>query len=322
MGDEILIGGIEVRSIVLADYNDSWPLKFREHATAIKKAMGSGAVAVEHVGSTAVPNIAAKPIIDVLLVVEDSGNESEYLPLMTGIGYELRVREPEWHEHRMFRTEARDVHVHVFSQGCVEISRMLTFRNRLRRSKEDRLRYELTKRRLAAKGMRDMNAYAEAKSEIVKSILSGELQISNAAETDADSIMACARAAYSKYVRRIGREPAPMNADFRKQIAKGIVYVAQIASEFAGFIVFYPSDNERIHIESVAVLPELMGQGIGRVLIRHAEMTAAARGFNVIELYTNEAMTENLAMYARLGYVETGRGQQDGFSRVYFRKQL
>jgi GrpB-like predicted nucleotidyltransferase (UPF0157 family) len=173
MADENLIGGPEARSIVLVDYDEGWPLKFREHAAAITKALGPAALAVEHVGSTSVPDIAAKPIVDILLVVSNSRDESRYSPALTSLGYELRVREPEWHEHRMFRTPALDVHLHVFSQGCVEIDRMLAFRDRLRSSKEDRVRYVSEKRRLVAKGMSDMNAYAAAKSRIVESILGG-----------------------------------------------------------------------------------------------------------------------------------------------------
>jgi GrpB-like predicted nucleotidyltransferase (UPF0157 family) len=174
MADEILIGGPEARSIVLEDYDDSWPRKFSEHAAAIGKALGPAAIAIEHVGSTSVPNIAAKPVVDILLVVADSSDESVYSTALTRLGYQLRVREPEWHQHRMFRTPELDVHVHVFSQDCVEIDRMVTFRDRLRSSKQDRLRYESTKRQLAARDWKDMNAYADAKSEIVESILSGE----------------------------------------------------------------------------------------------------------------------------------------------------
>lgn len=118
-----------------------------------------------------VPGLAAKPIIDIVVVVGDSSEEGSYLSLLVRAGYQLRVREPEWHEHRMFRTPDLDVHVHVFSQGCSEVERMLAFRERLRGSPEDRRRYEGIKRELAAREWPDMNAYADAKAEIVELIL-------------------------------------------------------------------------------------------------------------------------------------------------------
>ena len=117
------------------------------------------------------PGLAAKAIIDIVVVVADSGNENAYLPALTAEGYVLRVREPEWHQHRMFRTPGRDVHIHVFSAGCVEVDRMLAFRDRLRSSADDRALYGSVKRTLAQKDWPDMNAYAQAKSEIVEEIL-------------------------------------------------------------------------------------------------------------------------------------------------------
>jgi GrpB-like predicted nucleotidyltransferase (UPF0157 family) len=111
-----LIGGIERREIRLAEYDPSWPERYRQHAQSITEALGEALVSIEHVGSTSVPGVAAKPIIDIVVVVGDSSEEGSYLPLLIRAGYQLRVREAEWHEHRMFRTPELDVHVHVFSQ--------------------------------------------------------------------------------------------------------------------------------------------------------------------------------------------------------------
>jgi hypothetical protein len=108
--------------------------------------------------------------IDILAVVPNSADETSYVPQLSAVGYSLRVREPSFFEHRMLRTAARDAHVHVFSPAAPEISRMITFRDRLRRSAEDRARYEAVKRRLAAQSWSDMNAYAEAKTGIIESI--------------------------------------------------------------------------------------------------------------------------------------------------------
>jgi len=179
---DVLIGGIEKRVIVIVDYDLLWPEKFQRHAAAISQALGQRALRVEHVGSTSVPGLAAKPVIDMDVLVEDSSNEAAYLPALLAAGYVLRVREPDWHEHRMFRTPELDVHIHVFSNGCVEFARHLAFRNRLRSHAEDRLRYEALKRKLAKEDWSDMNAYASAKGEVVEGIMARALHdTSNAA---------------------------------------------------------------------------------------------------------------------------------------------
>lgn len=147
----VLIGGIEKRDIVICDYDPRWPEIFKAHAMMIGQALGETALRIEHIGSTSVPGLAAKPIVDILLVVPDLADERAYLANMEAAGYVLRVREPEFHEHRMFRTTALDVHIHVFSQACPEIDRLLKFRNRLRANSHDRNVYEETKRRLAAR---------------------------------------------------------------------------------------------------------------------------------------------------------------------------
>lgn len=166
-----LIGGVEKRDIVVVEYDSDWPHKFARHAGIIAAALGGAALRVEHIGSTSVPHLAAKPIIDILVVVPDSANESVYLPQLEAVGYALRVREPDWNEHRMLRTPEKDVHIHIYSLGCPEIQRNLTFRDRLRRNAEDRARYGQIKRELAAKDWPDMNAYAEAKTELIENIV-------------------------------------------------------------------------------------------------------------------------------------------------------
>jgi GrpB-like predicted nucleotidyltransferase (UPF0157 family) len=166
-----LIGGVEKRVIEIVDYQPDWPEKYQAHAQAIATALGDTAIRIEHIGSTSVPGLGAKPIIDILLVVANSADEDTYLPQMERAGYELRVREPEFHEHRMFRTAARDVDVHFYSPDSPEIVRNVTFRDRLRGSAEERRLYEDTKRRLATQSWPDMNAYAVAKSEVIERII-------------------------------------------------------------------------------------------------------------------------------------------------------
>ena len=166
-----LIGGVERREIKIVGYDTDWPKKFARHANIIADALGGAALRIEHIGSTSVPGLAAKPIIDILVVVHDSADESSYLARLGMAGYVLRVREPDWNEHRMFRTPERDAHVHIYSAGCPEIERCLTFRDRLRRNLDDRSRYEKTKRLLATHDWSDMNEYAEAKTKVIESII-------------------------------------------------------------------------------------------------------------------------------------------------------
>jgi len=123
MGDEpILIGGFEKREIRIVDYDPEWPAQYETHAKIIAVALSNALMRVEHIGSTSVPGLAAKPIIDILAVVEDSADEASYVPKLEAAGYALRVREPNFYEHRMFRTSARDVHVHVYSLGTPDSS--------------------------------------------------------------------------------------------------------------------------------------------------------------------------------------------------------
>ncbi len=136
---------------------------------------------------------------------------------------------------------------------------------------------------------------------------------------DLDAVRRIARAAYARYVPRIGREPAPMVADFAASIAAGQLWVAGVP--VAGFLVGYPR-GDHWHLENVAVDPAAQGTGLGRALIAHAEAVARAAGAQAVELYTNAQMTENRSLYPRLGYTETGTRMEGGFDRVYYRKEL
>src|SRR5690606_29898587 len=100
---------------------------FEREAKRIRSALGDRALRVEHVGSTSVPGLCAKPVIDILLVVPDSSDEASYVPALEAAGYKLRIREPEWFEHRLFKGPDTDINLHVFSEGASEIERMLCF---------------------------------------------------------------------------------------------------------------------------------------------------------------------------------------------------
>ncbi len=163
-----LIGGVEKRSIVQVPHDREWKWKFKKHRDIIASTLGRHALRIEHIGSTSVPHLSAKPIIDILLVVKDSSREETYLPALIRRGYELRVREPDFEEHRMLRTREKDVHIHVLSEGSPEIDRYLSFRNRLRAHPEVRNRYQALKRRLARADWADINEYADAKSDFIE----------------------------------------------------------------------------------------------------------------------------------------------------------
>jgi GrpB-like predicted nucleotidyltransferase (UPF0157 family) len=166
-----LIGGPEKRTIKIVAYDPQWPAKFHEHAEKIALVVGRSALQIEHIGSTSVPGLGAKPIIDILLVVKDAGREAAYLPALQAAGYALRVREPDFDEHRMFRTLERDVQVHVFSKGSKEIARYLDLRDHLRTDEGDRRHYEEVKRSLAAKDWADVNEYAAAKGPVIEAMI-------------------------------------------------------------------------------------------------------------------------------------------------------
>ncbi len=157
--------------ILIADYDPQWPPIFEKEAFSIRSVLGAAALRIEHVGSTSVPGLAAKPIIDMLLIVADSADESSYLAALENAGYRLRIREPEWHQHRLFKGPRVDINLHVFSAGCPEIDRMLIFRDGLRNNHSDRELYERTKRELANKKWKYTQNYADAKNEIVDEIL-------------------------------------------------------------------------------------------------------------------------------------------------------
>ncbi|MDJ0935534.1 MAG: GNAT family N-acetyltransferase [Kiloniellales bacterium] len=147
------------------------------------------------------------------------------------------------------------------------------------------------------------------------------MNIRPAARPDLDRVRDCARQAYALYVPRMGKEPAPMVADFEAQIGAGKLHVVELEGEVAGFVVFYPR-GDHLHVENVAVLPSAQGKGIGKALLGFAEDEARRLGLPAVELYTNVKMVENQAFYPALGYVETNRREEDGFSRVFYRKEL
>ena len=157
--------------VILAEYDPDWPRLFAREAARIQAVLGDRALRIEHVGSTSVPGLAAKPIIDILLAVADSADEASYLPPLESAGYRLRIREPGWYEHRMFKGPDTDINLHVFSTGAAEIGRLLRFRDRLRTSSTDRDLYLRAKRGLARRTWRHVQHYADAKTAVIQQIM-------------------------------------------------------------------------------------------------------------------------------------------------------
>jgi GrpB-like predicted nucleotidyltransferase (UPF0157 family) len=179
------IGGLRLHNapIRLLEYSPEWPVLFQREAERVRTALGERVLQLEHVGSTAVPGLAAKPIIDMALAVADSADEPRYVPAMEAAGYVLRIREPDWHQHRLFVDPARvstdaanqgpdtAINLHVFSLGCPEIDRYLMFRDWLRNNAADRGFYERSKRELAKRTWKYVQHYADAKTSVVEEIV-------------------------------------------------------------------------------------------------------------------------------------------------------
>ena len=157
--------------IHLAEYDPAWPGLYEREAARIRTLLGDRVRLLEHVGSTSIPGIAAKPVIDIDLAVPDSADEPAYVPDLEAGGYLLRAREPDWFEHRLFNGPDTKVNLHVFTAGSSEIDRMLAFRDRLRTNEEERRLYEATKRELAARDWVYVQDYADAKGEVVEGIV-------------------------------------------------------------------------------------------------------------------------------------------------------
>lgn len=171
--DAVTVGGARRLDgrIILAEYDPGWPTMFEMEAAQIRAALGDVAIRIEHVGSTAVPGLAAKPIIDIVMEVPDSRDESSYEAPLQAHGYVLRIREPDWFEHRMLKGPEADINLHVFTAGSPEVARMLRFRDHLRRDADDRMRYEAVKRQLETRKWEYVQDYADAKTEIIREIM-------------------------------------------------------------------------------------------------------------------------------------------------------
>ncbi|MBZ4485953.1 GrpB family protein [Microbacterium sp. cx-55] len=163
-----LVGGPEAITVALHPYDPAWAAYFRTHHDRISEALAASDVDIEHIGSTSVPGLSAKPIVDIVVAVPDITDEGSFLLPLLAAGYELRVREPG---HRLVRTPGRDVHVHIYPRGALAIDDYLLLRDRLRSDAGERALYERTKRELLARPWDDMNDYADAKTDVIRAIV-------------------------------------------------------------------------------------------------------------------------------------------------------
>ena len=157
--------------LTIAPHDPSWPAQFEHERRRLAAAFRPRDARIEHVGSTSVPGLPAKPIVDIVLEVPDSADENAYVPDLEAAGYPLRIREPEWFEHRLFKGPDTNVNLHVFSAGCEEVDAMLRFRDHLRANEADRELYAASKRDLAARDWKYVQQYADAKTAVVREIL-------------------------------------------------------------------------------------------------------------------------------------------------------
>jgi GrpB-like predicted nucleotidyltransferase (UPF0157 family) len=183
MDDEALraavVGDLEpyAEAVVVVEYDPRWPSWFARLRAEVVDALGERALRVEHTGSTSVPGLAAKPVIDILLEVADTADEASYVPAIEAAGFRLRLRQPEWLEHRLLRRriaegDSHDVNLHVFAQrhATEEIARVIGFRDWLRDHDDDRDRYAAVKRDLAKRRWKYVQNYADAKTDVIKEI--------------------------------------------------------------------------------------------------------------------------------------------------------
>ncbi len=169
----VTVGVPEVlnNTIYLADYDSAWSSMFAELEQEIRGVLKNKVLLLEHVGSTSVPGLSAKPIIDMVLAVADSADESSYVPQLETSSYILKIREPNWYEHRVLKPQDKKANLHVFTTGCEEIERMIAFRDRLRNHPKDRKLYEVTKQKLSQQTWKYIQDYADAKSSVVREIM-------------------------------------------------------------------------------------------------------------------------------------------------------
>jgi GrpB-like predicted nucleotidyltransferase (UPF0157 family) len=160
-------------AIELVPNDPAWAGHFARLSRDIRSALGSRLIAVEHVGSTAIPGLPAKPIIDIDATIYNPADESGYRDVLEGLGFALTIREPEWHQHRMFKLSDPRTNLHIYADNCSLPMRDVAFRDLLRNDRQAALAYSELKRELSSQEWSSSQHYAEGKSELIIDLLSG-----------------------------------------------------------------------------------------------------------------------------------------------------
>ena len=168
--DAAVVGPSPPGTVRVVPYDETWPDRAEELLMSIRAALGDRVLALEHIGSTSVPGLAAKPVIDVVLTVADPADEAAYVPALEPLGLVLHIREPDWDEHRMLTRPDRSVNLHVFGPGSSEPRRVVAFRDWLRTHDDDRATYGALKSDLADQGFERVMDYNNHKAELVYDI--------------------------------------------------------------------------------------------------------------------------------------------------------
>ena len=321
--EQVTIGKLSELSgrILLKEYNPAWATRYEEERRKISQALGQDGVAIEHVGSTSVPGLCAKPILDILLLVKDASDEGSYVPALVEAGYTLRVREPDWFGHRMLKGTSPEVNLHVFSSGCAEAQRMLDFRDWLRTHEDDRNLYANTKRNLAQQTWRYVQDYADAKSDVVRAVfrhLSASYPIRPLTGQDIPEMQALFRATVLHVnVRDYTQEEVADWAscgdsmEHWQSLLDRYRFIATLDRQ--GGITGFTSMNAGGHLHSLFVHEDWQGKGIATRLLHEAERMAHAFGASRIHL---EASITARPFFEKQGY-RVVRKQQAKANRLY-----
>ncbi len=294
--------------IVLADYDPAWPDLFRTEAQRVRSVLGDRVVELWHAGSTSVPGLAAKPIVDIVLGLPDSADDAAYVPDLAAAGYVLRIREPHWYEHRVFKGPETDINLHVFTAGCVEIRRMLTFRDWLRANPQDRDLYAATKRELARREWARVQEYADNKSRVVFEILT------RAGWTDAVDVRpeplespTSLQLIQALNTELAARYPEDGATHFRLDTQEvsdgnGVFLVAYVRCEPVGCGALRRVDKRTGEIKRMYVRQDLRGRGVSKAILEALEAHARALDLRRLVLETGQRQAEALGLYAKAGF--------------------
>ena len=293
--------------VILEEYTTAWAALYEAERQKISKALHHDGILVEHVGSTSVPGLCAKPIIDILLLVKDSSDESSYVPALEETGYAMRVRESEWFGHRMLKGTNPEVNLHVFSIGCSEAKRMLDFRDWLRTHADDRRFYAEVKRNLAQKEWQYLQDYADAKSEVVREIFKHIALACDKHPLSAENILEMQSLFRSTIlhvnVKDYMREEAENWASCGDSLEHWEKLLASNrfigAFDRQGGLLGFSSMNGKGYLHSLFVHKDWQGKGVATALLAEVEGMAREYGVHVI---STEASITARPFFEKRGY--------------------